>query len=208
MNDELAVRVVHGIANLDEELEPFPNVQTIGVAVLIKRLAFDELHDEVGPIVRGCAAAEQVRDVRVFEGGQDLSLVAKAFEDKVCIHAALDELDGDALAKFPIGPHGPVNRPHAAAPDFALDFVGPDSLPEQRVIFVVRVKWAKFQAAALIDGRFEKAARRFVLLEHRCDFALQLGVARATAFHILRTLVRRKVKRRLKNFFNLLPAFP
>ena len=70
------------------------------IAVAIERLAFDVLHDEVRQAVIGGAAVEQACDVWMIEGSEYLSFLAKAAQDKVGIHAALDQLYRDAHLEF------------------------------------------------------------------------------------------------------------
>ena len=79
-----------------KELESFGDVQLMRVAVVVQRLPFDKLHDEVRQAVVSGAAVEQAGDVWMIERGEDLSLFAEAAQDEVGVHAALDQLDRDA----------------------------------------------------------------------------------------------------------------
>src|SRR5690349_17306697 len=62
----------------------------------------------------------------MIQRGQNLPFLAKAAEDEICIHAALDQLDGDSFAEFLVGARRFVDCAHAAASDFALDEVSSD----------------------------------------------------------------------------------
>ena len=81
MDDEVAVRVGHGRADGEEELQPPLHREALLVAVLHEREALDVLHDEVGQPVLRLAAVEDLGDVRVVERGENLPLVAEAAED-------------------------------------------------------------------------------------------------------------------------------
>ena len=52
------------------------------LSIAIDPIALDVLHHEVGQSVVGRSAVEQARDVRVFEGCQDLPLVLETAQDR------------------------------------------------------------------------------------------------------------------------------
>ena len=51
MDDPLLMRVLEGIAGLEEQLQPIANGESMTVAVVGDRHARHELHDEEGPAV-------------------------------------------------------------------------------------------------------------------------------------------------------------
>ena len=59
-----------------------------------------------------------------------MSFLSKAADDKIGVHSAFDEFDGDAALKMVVALQGEIHRSHPAAPDFALDFVCTETLPD------------------------------------------------------------------------------
>jgi len=66
------------------------------VGIVVQRLPFDEFHDEIGrpSSVVPPSADGRCADGRVRPG---LALGAKAPENKICVHAALNELYRDSI---------------------------------------------------------------------------------------------------------------
>src|ERR1051325_2433903 len=108
------------------------------VAIVVERLPFDKLHDEIGQAVFGGAAVEETRDVWMIERGEDLALGAKATQDEIGIHAALHQLDSDAHVEFFVYTNRLVDGAHAAASNFALNAIRTETAADHRV-FVVEV---------------------------------------------------------------------
>ena len=75
----------------------------------------------------------------MIEGGENLALVAKASQDEVGIHAALDQLDGGALVEFVVDANRFVDRAHAAASNLALDAIGAEAPADHRILVVLSV---------------------------------------------------------------------
>src|SRR4029079_18429781 len=123
MNYLLLVRIVERIADGHEELEPLANIQLTRVGIVIERLAFDKFHNEVGQAVFGCAAVEQPGNVWVIECSQDLAFRAKAPENEICIHAALNELDRHAHLELAIDAYSFINSAHAASSHLASNLI-------------------------------------------------------------------------------------
>ena len=51
----------------------------MGIAIRCNGLAFDELHDQIRRAIIVGAAVKQPRDIRVFQIGKNLALVAEQF---------------------------------------------------------------------------------------------------------------------------------
>ncbi len=169
MHDLFLVRVVNGVANTAKQFQPVGDAQLAVVAVLVEGLAaFDELHHKVRqPIVRR-PAVQQSRNVRMIERRQDLPFFAKAPQDKVRIHAALDQLDRDALAEL-CHADGFVDRAHAAAANLAHNLVRAEPLAEQRIDILT--EWVKPLGFDLSRNQvFERVVARFVTREQTDDF--------------------------------------
>jgi hypothetical protein len=124
MDDQILVRVSDRGADTLEQLQALGDRQVPSIAVLVDRLALDELHDEVGQAVVGRPSVEQARDVGVIESGQDLALAAESLDDVVRVQPAPEDLDRDTLLERVVGPRGQINASHPSATDLAQDAVG------------------------------------------------------------------------------------
>jgi hypothetical protein len=115
MNDEVAVRVGDGVADVQKELQTILDRQRALVAVGVKMGAVDVLHDQVWLAAFIEPSVEHPGDVGVIERGEDVLLAGEAFykERSGCVQGehfqcgalngasndALDEVDGtDAAA--------------------------------------------------------------------------------------------------------------
>src|SRR5215469_12971820 len=114
VEDEVAMRVIHSVADRKEEVDAVLERQRAASAIIEDGLALEVLHDEVGAAVKE-AAIEQPRDVGMLEAREDLALGVEAAQHCIGIHAALDDLDGGALLELAVGAFGQVDGAHAAA---------------------------------------------------------------------------------------------
>ena len=151
MHDEVAVRRGHGVAAVVQEAEPLVDAEAVRAAVARDRLAFDELHHEVGPSVLGGSSVEEPRDVRMLEPREDAPLAREPGEHFVRRHSAAQQLDRDALLEEPVRALGQEDLAHAAPPETAEDTVRPDPLGRRR--FVGRDPQTLEEPAGDGDGR-------------------------------------------------------
>ena len=115
VDDEPGVGVGDRLAHLDEQGQPGVDAQPPAVGVGRDRPALDQLGGEVRPPVASGAAAQQPRDGRVVELGQDAALGPEPPDERVA-EAGADQLDGGRLAE-PVGDAlGAPDLAHAAAP--------------------------------------------------------------------------------------------
>ena len=98
MDDPLLVRVLDGVADLDEKRDAPGHKEVLLVAVVGDLHAAHQLHDEVGPPGFGGARVEHPRDVGMVHHGQRLALGLEAGDDLPGVHAEPDDLEGDAPA--------------------------------------------------------------------------------------------------------------
>ena len=61
-------------------------------------IAFDQLHDEVGPALFGGAGVKHLGDVGMIHEGDGLAFGLEAGEHFLAVHARLDDFEGDHAA--------------------------------------------------------------------------------------------------------------
>ncbi len=147
------------------------------VAIVVKRLALDVLHDEVGQAVFRRSTIQKPGDVGMIQGGQDLAFGAEATEDEVRVHAALDELDCRALVEFVVDANCFVDGAHAAAANLAFDPVGAQAAADHRILIVDVIderskRTQRAQFSFTVQRLFQKISGTLVLRQQRLDVAL------------------------------------
>ena len=118
----LLVGVLHGVADHQEQLDALLDGERLLAAVQHQRLAFDQLHDEVGEPARGRARVHQPRDARVVHPVQRLPLGREALQDLARVHARVEDLDGDSATDRPLL-LGAIDGAEPAAPHDLLEHV-------------------------------------------------------------------------------------
>ncbi len=110
------MRVLHGVANLDEQFQTRDSRERVLVAVFSDFYAPDQFHHEVRPAALRRSRIEDVSDIRMVHQRQGLPLGLKAGNDAFRVHARLDHLECntpvDRLLLF-----GHVNSPATAFAD-------------------------------------------------------------------------------------------
>ena len=125
MDDPLLVGVLHGLADLHEQVQPLGDRQAVLVAIVGDRDAADQLHDEVGPAGLGGAGVEHPGDVGVVHQRQRLPLGLEPGDDLLRVHARLDDLQRH-LAAHGLGLLGHVDDAHAPFADLLQQLVRAD----------------------------------------------------------------------------------
>ena len=96
MDDALLMRVLNGLADLDEQLQPFAAWRRLfSIAKIGDSDAAHQFHDEVGPARLGGSGVEHFGDVGMVHHRQRLPLGFEPGDDLLCVHAQLDDLQGD-----------------------------------------------------------------------------------------------------------------
>jgi hypothetical protein len=126
VDDPLLVRVLHGLADQDEQLQPFPGREAMPVAVLGDGHALDQLHHEVRAAGRRAAGIEDLGDVRVVHHRQRLPLRFEPRDDRTRVQAQLDDLDRH-LARHGLRLLGAEDGTHAAFADLLEEAIGADA---------------------------------------------------------------------------------
>src|SRR5436309_7087055 len=122
------MRVLHGMAESYKELDPLPDGELLTLAILGDFEATHELHDEVRAAGIGCCGIEDTGNMRMIHEGEGLALVLEARDDLPCVHAELNDFEGD------LAPDGgellsQVNDATAAFAEFLDEQIGTDLVP-------------------------------------------------------------------------------
>ena len=123
MDHQPLMRVLHGRAHLEKQLQPLSGRKAVVVTIRIDPYALDQLHHQVGNAVVSGAAIQQTGDVGMIERGENLALSAEAFQNKRGIEAAAHQFHGDFLGVLAIRPGGAVHLTHAAMADRLSDLI-------------------------------------------------------------------------------------
>jgi hypothetical protein len=162
VHDEVLVRVLHCVAHGEQQSDARADVEAMTIAIGIDRLAFDELHHEIRLPALRRAAVDEARDVGVLERGESLTLAAEAPQDLVGVHAALDDLERDALHEFTVGARREVDDAHAAARETALESIAPDRAADHVVLRRIRDR-------ARVRGQQHEVGAESGLLQESAD---------------------------------------
>ena len=106
------VGVLHGLADGDEEFEPFARGEVLLVTIFRDRDAFDQLHREVGAALRRGAGVQHLGDVLMVHQRQRLPLGLEPAQNLRRVHPGFDELERDA-AFYRFGLFSRPDRAHA-----------------------------------------------------------------------------------------------
>ena len=93
VHDALVVRVLHCVADLSHQRKARFEAQCMRFAERRQRPAFDELHDEVRLSALARAAVVDLGDAVVLHARERLTLLLEARDDRLAVHAELDELE-------------------------------------------------------------------------------------------------------------------
>ena len=125
MNDSLLMGVLHGLADIDEQLQPLTRAQPGLVAVLRDRHPADQLHHEVGTAGVRRAGIQHPGDIRMVHHRQGLPLGLEPGDHLLGVHARLDDLERHAAADR-LGLLGDIDDAHAPFADLLQQLVAAD----------------------------------------------------------------------------------
>ncbi len=176
VDDALLVRVLDGVADLDEQVKPFPGAEAVLVAVVGDADAPDQFHDEVGAARLGGAGVEHLGDVGMVHHGQSLPLGLEARDHRLGVHAQLDDLQRHAPAHR-FGLLGDIDDAATAFADFLQQLVAADGLARGVVLGSVgESNFDRGQAAG--GGRIRERIRVLAGRQQSLEALAQRGVAR------------------------------
>src|SRR5690242_13754638 len=136
MNHQVLVYVLHCRANLAEQPYALADLQSVALAVLVNTSALHIIHHEIWQSLLGRAAVEQLGDVAMIEGSQDLAFMPEAVNNFTGINAGLYKFDRNPLVESVVGPDSEIHRSHAAGTNLADDAIGAKRLSLVVVIFM------------------------------------------------------------------------
>ena len=173
MDDEVAMRVGHRVADLREQFETLVQRSVARVAVVEQRNAVDVLHHRVRTAIRRHAAVEQARDAGMIQPRENLPLgvEARLLADRL----EAQQLERAALAEPGFVAQRRVDLAHATAPDQPLDAPGAEACVRSE-----RRRDRRGVSGIRDRRRVEHALRRVGAQQFR-DFAMQLRVVAAGA---------------------------
>ena len=127
VDDALLVRVLHRLANLDEQVEPLRGGELVLLAVVGDLDSAHQLHDEIRTPRFRRPGIENLRDVRMIHHRQRLTLGLEARDDGVGFQAQLDDLQRHpAFDRLRLLSH--VNDTAAALADFLEQLVATNAV--------------------------------------------------------------------------------
>ena len=132
MDDEPAVSQRDCGAGRPDQLDASCQVEIVLATVLVDGKPVDKLEHEVRSAVLVGAAIKEASDVRMLESGQNLAFTKEPFDEDLRPRFGRQQLERHLLVVSVVGPHGPVDRPHAAATDLLDHPVGSDPPADRR----------------------------------------------------------------------------
>ena len=124
MHDHAAMRIRHGVANIEEQPQPLCNVELVIGAIGCDRRTVDVFHDNVGDTAFEFAKIEHARDMRVLEQREHLTFQAESSQRMFIELLGADQLYRDLLFHAAIGAMREKHAAHATSTEFALDQEG------------------------------------------------------------------------------------
>ena len=98
VNEAFLVRVLNGVADLDEEIQPLACGKLLLIAIVGDLYAPHQFHHEIWPASVSRARIEHFGNVRMIHQRQGLALGFEAANDTASVHAELDNFEGDLSA--------------------------------------------------------------------------------------------------------------
>src|SRR6266852_5482332 len=205
MHDQVLMRVLHRLTDVDEDLETAIEGECVFATVGRDRRALDVLHDEVRHAVVRHATVEQSGNRRVLKLGEHLPLGEKTAPRFDTRQPVFQQLDGDLLLKVAVRAFTQVDDAHAAFAEFAYEAVGANRLSNQHPGSVEIT--ARDKQGRLFDRRAaEKVYWRVGCRQELVQMSPQVGIAAACLLDVPCARLGRKLDRAIENRAQVLPA--
>ena len=187
VQDPSPVRVLDGLAQPLEYLEPFARRQALTVAVLRDRHAVDVLHDEVRRAVLCGPGVERAGDAGVVHAGEHAAFLFEPLEDAFGIETVLDTLQR-RVASERADLHREVDDAHTALAQSA------DRSPVSDLLWNRRFRIARAGCAVGVHGG--QCALRLAQAEsqqaRRAQVVRLAGIGRAASRTVLSGFAHRE----------------
>src|SRR5579864_54019 len=124
MDNKVLMRIMHCRTDLQEQQKPLLDCEPVHVAVEVRWLAIDVLHDEVRNSILVFTRIQQSCNVRVLEIGQNLTLMPEEPQAALGKRCAVQQFNGDFFAETVIGSMCAVYLSHPTASDLRVNSIG------------------------------------------------------------------------------------
>ena len=119
MHDQVAVCMLHRIADLQQQLHACAHAETMRVAPGRDLFTGDIFESEVGRAIGAHAAVVQLRDVRVRQSREGVAFTQEALDQFRRGEFAANEFQRNLMSELPIGTFGQIHAAHSADTEFA-----------------------------------------------------------------------------------------
>jgi len=201
MHYQIAVRVLHGGAYLNEQFQALANEQGAAVAVAVDGLAIDVLHDEIRRSILEIAAVDQTCNRGVIEGGEDVPFAVQAAAQSRMQGRVLQNLDGHRLLVLRLVALAAIHGAHAAVPENRGHAIRADLRADQSILVALQQRLCGF-AYRLQQRVLAGLVGREQGFERGAQFLIVAACARQTCQPLGRPGLDQLLEQRL----NLLPA--
>ena len=170
VNDQIRVRLRDCGEYFEKQAQARTDIETLGVAVDVDRLALDVLEHEVRLTRVGDAGVDQSRDVRMRKSREEAALATKAFLARSAYQGRVQELDGYPAFEAPVAATREPDTAHPALAELFFQRVRAKRVALERARRrerrqrAVREKAFAFDDVALGEQRFDIGRERLVLL--------------------------------------------
>ena len=189
MNDSLLMGVLHGPADLHEQVQASGDRQAMLIAIVRELYSAHEFHHEVGSAAVRRAGVNHLGDVGMIHHCQGLPFGLKPRHHRPSVHAQLDDLQRhpppDRLLLF-----GDIHHATSAFTDLLAKFVVADRRAELLRRRVDANGGARRRCTRLRARCLEEFTGGHVITQHGFDALAQAGVLTAGPRQVGGTLLR------------------
>jgi len=188
VDDALLMRIVNDLADRPEQSQPFLDREVLHQAMLVERLALDQLHHEVRNAVFRDAAIQNLGEVRMVQAGDDLTFRLESLQQHGLVDAVPHELHGDTLLVLAVDALCREDLTHPAATDEFGEAVVAHDMPDRDC---PQCRFAEASHDHFFERCFEHAVLQAGKLQHAAHPTEEIGIASASLLHIRLPRVRR-----------------
>ncbi len=201
VHHEVAMRVLHGAAHLQEQFQPLAQEKSAIVAVGVHGLPVDVFHDEIGGAVVEVAAVDETRDRGVIERRENVPLAVQPTAQPRMQGRMMQHLDRHGLLVLLVVALAAIHRAHAPVAEDRHDPVGSYARAEQPVLMVFQQRFG-----CRTHGVHQRIFGPPIRLQQRFDRVAQFCIVPARSGQAGGPVLRRKIGYGLEQRLNLSPA--